>query len=204
LLTHQQVIANAKQSKEVKDKATPIQCKAQMESAQFLLDKCSLHGDPLSVINRFGRIESLSKAFVEDASEELKDGGLGQVSVFNTVAQIGPELKGKCGLGDHAKFKDDTCSREQMPTKYNSICGCSMISWMLPGAEESSSTPLEFYSSSFINALDVKNPWVRGVSFATVSGVLCALLCAVLSNLAFNFFLLKMKKKNNNHTRTHT
>ena len=111
-ITHQQVIANAEQSKELKDKATPIQCRAQMESAQILLNKCSLHEDPLSE-------KSLSKAFVEDGKE-----------VFNTLAQIGyTKIFGThwCQLGSLAKEKGARCTREHMPTS------CSMSSWMLPG-----------------------------------------------------------------------
>ena len=164
-----------------------------MESARFLLDKCSLHGDHLSE-------NSLSEAFVEDAW----DGKAVKVEVFNTVAQIGPTswFHTTCGIGNHAQRRGATCSREHMDTS------CSMISWMLPGAKDIwSKKPFTFALHRTLSptfAHDMKKPWVRGVSFATVSGVLCALLCALLSNLAFNFFLLKMKKKNNNHTRTHT
>ena len=173
-ITHQQVIANAKQSKELKDKATPIQCKAQMESARFLLNKCSLHGDSLSE-------NSLSEAFVEDAW----DGKAVKVEVFNTVAQIGPTgwWHTTCGIGKHAQRRGATCSREHMQQT-----SCSMISWMLPGAKDIwSKKPFTFALHRTLSptfAHDMKKPWVRGVSFATVSGVLCALL----SNLSILFF----------------
>ena len=129
-----------------------------MKSAQILLKDCRLHGEYL-------RRRSLSKAFVEDGKE-----------LFNTVAQIGRTggWHTTCGLGSFAQSRGATCTREHMPTL------CSMSSWMLPGASWSSEFFAAHKNLSPDFADDMRKPWVRGVSFATVSGVLCALLCVLL------------------------
>jgi hypothetical protein len=55
---------------------------------------------------------------------------------------------------------------------------------MLPGAKDiwsKKTFTFELHRTlSPTFAHDMKKPWVRGVSFATVSGVLCALLCVLL------------------------
>ena len=152
----------------MKDKATPIQCNAQKKSAQILLKECSLHGDILSE-------KSLSEAFDEDGKE-----------LFNTVAQIGPNptiFHTTCGLGEYAQSKGGTCTRSHMSNV------CSMSSWMLPGLLKNSWDFDRHKSLSPLFGSDVKEPWVRGVSYATVSGVL---LLTFNSCFQFYFFFLNV------------